>query len=203
MAFSGLIAGLGNPGAEYRNTRHNFGFMAIERLLRESAETKGRLPAKLSGNRDNFELWKADFGEGDTASAEWLLLKPLTFMNGSGEAVLAVSSYYRINSWRILIVHDELDLPPGRMKMKKGGGSAGHKGIQSIEHRLGTADFFRLRLGIGKPEQGRALSHVLEPFAAAELETVEKCLSAALHSMLLFIRTGAAAAQQFCNSFSL
>ncbi|MDR2743803.1 MAG: aminoacyl-tRNA hydrolase [Desulfovibrio sp.] len=201
MAFGGLIAGLGNPGAQYQHTRHNFGFMAIERLLLEAAATKGHPLAKLSGSRDNFELWKAGFGEGD--SAEWLLLKPLTFMNCSGEAVLAVSSYYRVESLRILVVHDELDLPPGRMKMKKNGGHAGHKGVQSVEQRLGTADFFRLRLGIGKPEQGRALSYVLAPFAAAELETVEKCLSAALHSMLLFIRVGAAAAQQFSNSFSL
>ncbi|MDR1490488.1 MAG: aminoacyl-tRNA hydrolase [Desulfovibrio sp.] len=201
MAFGGLIAGLGNPGAQYRYTRHNFGFMAVERLLLEADATKGRPLAKLSGNLDNFELWKADFAAGH--GVEWLLLKPLTFMNCSGEAVLAVSSYYRIESWRILVVHDELDLPPGRMKMKKGGSHAGHKGVQSIEQRLGTADFFRLRLGIGKPEQGRASSYVLEPFRAAETETVEKCLSAALHSMLLFIRAGAAAAQQFCNSFSL
>jgi PTH1 family peptidyl-tRNA hydrolase len=203
MALGGLIAGLGNPGAEYQRTRHNCGFMVLDRLLRECAESEGTQASKISGRKDRFDLWKTSFAGEGALKTEWLLLKPLTFMNGSGEAVQAVSSYYRIETERILIVHDELDLPLGRMKMKRGGGSAGHKGIQSVEQLLGTPDFFRLRLGIGKPEQGAGLSYVLGSFPAGESETMQTCLDAAVDSILLFIRVGAVRAQQFCNSFSL
>ncbi|MDR1946911.1 MAG: aminoacyl-tRNA hydrolase [Desulfovibrio sp.] len=200
MDAGGLIAGLGNPGAEYSRTRHNLGFMVLERLLRERERT-GEVH-RISGRKDVFELWKTRFAGTGGAGGEWLLCKPLTFMNDSGAVLRAVSSYYRIAPENILVVHDELDLPPGRMKMKKGGGSAGHKGVESIAQLLGTPEFFRLRIGIGKAP-GNTLSFVLGRFSEAEAGVLDKCIAAAAESVLIFTRDGAAKAQQFCNSFSV
>jgi PTH1 family peptidyl-tRNA hydrolase len=197
MDIGGLIVGLGNPGAEYCRTRHNLGLMALERL-RADSEKSGVLH-KLSGRKDLFALWKARFAE--TGGKDWLLSEPLTYMNASGEAVRAVSSYYRILPEHILVLHDELDLPPGRMKMKKGGGSAGHKGVESITQCLGTPDFFRLRIGIGKAPYN-TVSYVLGRFSENEAELMEKCIAVAAESALMFTREGAVRAQQFCNSFS-
>ncbi|MDR2124058.1 MAG: aminoacyl-tRNA hydrolase [Desulfovibrio sp.] len=200
MDIGGLIVGLGNPGTEYSRTRHNLGFMVLERLLQD--REKAGVLQKLSGRKNLFALWKARFADADGAAGDRLLCEPLTFMNASGEAVRAVSSYYRILPERILVVHDELDLPPGRMKMKKGGGSAGHKGVESITQCLGTPDFFRLRIGIGKAPHN-TLSFVLGRFSESEAELMDKCIAAATESVLMLTREGAAKAQQFCNSFSL
>lgn len=141
-----LIVGLGNPGAEYEDTRHNAGFWWIDAIAREhgvslSHENKflgisGRL--KHQGN----EAW---------------LLKPMTFMNRSGQSVAALARFYRIPPEQILIVHDELDLPPGTAKLKKGGGHGGHNGLKDIAAHLGSTDFWRLRLGIGHPGDAAAV----------------------------------------------
>jgi PTH1 family peptidyl-tRNA hydrolase len=199
MDTGGLIVGLGNPGAEYSRTRHNLGFMVLERLLLDREKAGGM--CKLSGRKNLFELWKARFDAAGGAGREWLLSLPLTFMNNSGEAVRAVSSYYRIVPENILVVHDELDLPPGRMKMKKGGGSAGHRGVESVMQLLGTPDFFRLRIGIGKAPYD-AVSFVLGRFSGQETDSADKCVAAAAQAVLIFIREGAAEARQFCNSFA-
>jgi PTH1 family peptidyl-tRNA hydrolase len=200
MDIGGLIAGLGNPGAEYSRTRHNLGFTALERLLADREKSGGL--HKLSGRKDLFALWKARFTDAGGADRDWLLSEPLTYMNASGEAVRAVASYYRVVPEHILVVHDELDLPPGRMKMKKGGGSAGHKGVESITQCLGTPDFFRLRIGIGKAPFN-TLSFVLGRFSESEARLMDKCIAAATESVLMFIRDGVVRAQQFCNSFSV
>jgi PTH1 family peptidyl-tRNA hydrolase len=199
MDICGLIVGLGNPGAEYSRTRHNLGFTVLEGLLSDC--DKAGVLHKLSGRKNLFALWKARFEDAGGADKVWLLSEPLTYMNASGEAVRAVSSYYRVAPENILVVHDELDLPPGRMKMKKGGGSAGHKGVESIAQCLGTADFFRLRIGIGKAPYNTR-SFVLGRFAENEAELMDKCIAAAAESVLMFTREGAVKAQQFCNSFS-
>ena len=197
MNLRGLITGLGNPGPEYEHTRHNFGFLLINSLLRE-AEKSGRT-SLLSGKKDNFALWRADFGK---KSGEWLLATPFTFMNRSGDAVQRIAAYYHIEAQNILVLHDELDLPLGRMKLKKGGGNAGHNGLKSIQQMLGTPDFYRLRLGIGKPQGYDSSSYVLGRFSAEEHEPLAETLEAAVRGVLLFCREGEPAAQRFCNGFS-
>lgn len=151
MNISGLIIGLGNPGREYDRTRHNFGFMFIDALLEEAQRNPFARCEQLSGGKKKYDLWRCDIVEGQ---APWLLAKPQTFMNLSGEAVLAIASFYRVKPAAMVVAHDELDLPLGRMRFKMGGGNAGHNGLKSITQCLGTPDFHRLRLGIGKPPAG-------------------------------------------------
>ena len=137
MAVAGLIVGLGNPGKQYESTRHNMGFLFVDELLREAKNV-----SSMSGDKFRCELWKAALpGSPD----QWLIAKPQTFMNLSGECVQPLAAWHRLLPENILVVHDELDIAPGRMKFKKGGGNAGHNGLKSITQRLGTPDFYRLR----------------------------------------------------------
>ncbi|MGB4191432.1 MAG: aminoacyl-tRNA hydrolase [Rickettsiales bacterium] len=134
-----LIVGLGNPGAEYEQTRHNAGFWLLDQLARGELKRETRFQAlaaktRIAGN----EVW---------------LLEPQTFMNRSGQSVGALARFYKINPDEILVVHDELDLPPGAAKIKKGGSSGGHNGLKDITASLGTQDYWRLRLGIGHPRE--------------------------------------------------
>ncbi len=198
MELRGLIAGLGNPGQEYERTRHNFGFLLIEALLAEAK--KGGQVRPLSGKKDNFALWRASFGKN---SGEWLLITPFTFMNRSGDAIQRVAAYYRLEARDLLVLHDELDLPLGRMKLKRGGGNAGHNGLKSIQQMLGSADFCRLRLGIGKPQGYDSAAYVLSRFSADEDKALSETLAAATRGVTLFCREGETAAQRFCNAFSL
>lgn len=205
MEINGIITGLGNPGAEYENTRHNFGFMVID-ALEDLCARSGSLRT-ISSKKDPFILSRGSFS-GPLASpaapeGEWLFLKPMTYMNRSGEAVRQVSSFYRIPADKILVIHDELDLPPGRMKLKKGGGNAGHNGLKSIQQCLGTADFIRLRMGIGKPEHQEVYSYVLSKFPKADSKIIETTIDGATEGILLLLREGETAAQQFCNSFKV
>ena len=141
-----LIVGLGNIGAEYEATRHNAGFWLVDALAREHG-------ASFKNERGfHGAVARVSTPGGAAAGAAWLL-KPSTFMNRSGQAVQALATFYKIVPEEILVVHDELDLPPGGVKMKKGGGHAGHNGLRDIQARLGTADFWRLRLGIGHPRE--------------------------------------------------
>src|SRR5436305_11597955 len=133
-----LVVGLGNPGARYARNRHNIGFVIADAVARRHG---------FSGYRDRF---KGEVAEGTVAGERRLLLKPQTFMNDSGEAVLAAMSFYKIRPDEILVIHDELDLRPGKARVKRGGGSAGHNGLRSIDALVG-ADYWRLRIGIGHP----------------------------------------------------
>lgn len=135
-----LIVGLGNPGTEYSGTRHNMGFDFVDDLAR-AQRAFFNTESKFFG-----EVAKAHFGDSDV----WLL-KPTTYMNLSGNAVQALASYYKIAPEEILVAHDELDIAPGCLKVKQGGGNAGHNGLKDITAKLGTADFWRLRIGIGHP----------------------------------------------------
>lgn len=136
-----LIVGLGNPGAEYEQTRHNAGFWLIDQLARGALKRETRFQALAAKTRiGGNEVW---------------LLEPQTFMNRSGQSVGALARFYKINPDEVLVVHDELDLPPGVAKIKKGGSSGGHNGLKDITAALGTQDYWRLRIGIGHP---RALS---------------------------------------------
>jgi PTH1 family peptidyl-tRNA hydrolase len=198
MELAGLIVGLGNPGEQYRLTRHNYGFMLVEALL-DVAGSRGQ-PRRLSGTKDAFSLWRTDIT--GLRREEWLLAMPLTFMNRSGDAVQRIAAYYHMVPEDILVLHDELDLPLGRMKLKKGGGNAGHNGLKSIQQMLGAPDFYRLRLGVGKAPGHDGASFVLGRFREEEKSARDACLKAAVEGVILFATDGPKKAQQFCNGFS-
>ena len=146
-----LIVGLGNPGADYENTRHNAGFWFVDRLAAEYGQSFS-VESKFFG-----EVCKISLSGGSC----WLL-KPMTFMNRSGQAVSSLASYYKIAVQDILVVHDELDLQPGQVRLKQGGGHAGHNGLRDILAALPSPDFLRLRIGVGHPgTKEKVVSYVL------------------------------------------
>jgi PTH1 family peptidyl-tRNA hydrolase len=162
-----LWVGLGNPGPSHARQRHNIGFMAIEAIAR----------------RHGFGNWRRRFhglmAEGALAGARILALKPLTYMNASGESVQQAAAFYRIPPEQIVVFHDELDLAPGKVRIKRGGSAAGHNGLRSIDRALGTPDYWRVRLGIGHPrEKDRVLGHVLGDFTAEDQEWLGPVLEA-------------------------
>lgn len=201
MQLSGIIVGLGNPGAEYVMTRHNFGFMLVDALLNYAREAQFGALEKISAPRGKFELWKAWLAP--RPALPWLLMKPLTFMNLSGQAVRPVLDYYGIPAEEMIVLHDEMDLPLGRMRFKFGGSSAGHNGIKSLEQELGTQDFYRLRLGIGKRGPDGAIRHVIGRFNKAEGDVAAQVLSAAGEALLSFKEAGFAATQEAVNGFKI
>lgn len=165
-----LIVGLGNPGSEYEHTRHNAGFWLIDGLARQW-NAPLRAEKKFHGetaraNRPEGEIW---------------LLKPDTYMNLSGKAVAALAQFYKIPPAQILVVHDELDIPCGQIRFKLGGGNGGHNGLKDIQAKLGTADFYRLRLGIGHPgDRNLVVGFVLNKPSAAERELVDNSIAKSL-----------------------
>lgn len=168
MALRGLIVGLGNPGTQYEGTRHNTGFMFLDALM---AAMTG-LSAQSS--RFHGKIWKGSF---EGIPGEWLLAKPQTFMNLSGDCVQPLAAWHRIAPASILVIHDELDLEPGRIKFKFGGGNAGHNGLKSISERLGTPDFYRLRIGIGRgPGHDETIGWVLGRPSATDREAIREML---------------------------
>ena len=172
-----LIAGLGNPGPEYTKTRHNAGFWFLDALATMPFKAQTKLRAELCS-------WQHQ-------DQTILLLKPTTFMNHSGQAIAACAKYYKINPKEILVVHDELDLAPGTIRYKLGGGHGGHNGLRDIIGHLGR-DFQRLRLGIGHPGVGRDVSgFVLSQVSKAEQESIDASIAKAL-TELNFIIDGAA-----------
>jgi PTH1 family peptidyl-tRNA hydrolase len=174
-----LLVGLGNPGREYRNTRHNIGFLVIDRLSTDLNILVGRLQNQ------------AMTGLGTDAGKRVLLCKPVTFMNLSGQAIGALLRFYKIPVANLLVIHDEIDLPLGTLRMRGSGGSAGNKGIASIIERLGTEDFSRLRLGVGRPPgQKMAANYVLHPFARDEQETLAYVLERAASAARVFVHEG-------------
>lgn len=199
-----MLIGLGNPGKEYENTRHNFGFMLVDELLRRADGGFSR-PEKLAAKKTH-ELWRVFFAP--PPALPWLLLKPLTYMNNSGQPGAAVAAYYNVEPADILVAHDELDLPLGSMRLKFGGGSAGHKGINSLTQHLGTRDFYRLRLGIGKNDKSQTIGHVLGHFGKEEGRLALEVLDAAARGVIMFDANkalgekGFAATQEFINGFS-
>ncbi|MBN1546111.1 MAG: aminoacyl-tRNA hydrolase [Syntrophaceae bacterium] len=166
-----LIVGLGNPGPRYQNSRHNFGFLVIDKL------------AGLYGidlDRRDFE---AHWGKGKIEGIPVLLAKPQTFMNLSGSAVRNLAGFFRVELSDVVIVHDDLDLPFATVRLKEGGGHGGHRGLMSVEDHFGDPGFTRIRLGIGRPgEQMTAEHYVLQPFPKEDeqvlAETVERACGA-------------------------
>jgi peptidyl-tRNA hydrolase, PTH1 family len=171
-----LIVGLGNPGARYARNRHNVGFMAAEAIARRYG-----FPAFRS-------RFKGELSEGVIAGERRLLLRPQTFMNVSGESVLAAMSFYKIPPGEIAVIHDELDLRPGKLRVKRGGGSAGHNGLRSIDSMIGS-DYWRVRIGIGHPGIKELVHpYVLQNFTQEEMQDwVEKLVDAVAETMPLLL----------------
>lgn len=160
-----LLVGVGNPGDKYEATRHNAGFWWIDQLA-TSSNSKLALDAKMFGHVAKLN-----------PHADTWLLKPTTFMNASGKAVAALANYYKILPAQILVIHDELDLPPDTVKLKKGGGHGGHNGLKDIAAALGTVDFWRLRLGIGHPgDRNEVINFVLKAPLRDEQTAIELCI---------------------------
>ena len=162
-----LWTGLGNPEPGMARQRHNIGFMAIEAIARRHGFTPWR------------KRFKGEVAEGTIAGVRVLALKPLTYMNASGESVQAAAAFFKIPPAGITALHDELDLAPGRIKVKFGGGAAGHNGLRSMDRQLGTQDYWRVRLGIGHPgSKERVTGHVLGDFAKVDQPWLEALLDA-------------------------
>jgi PTH1 family peptidyl-tRNA hydrolase len=170
-----LIVGLGNPGARYERNRHNIGFMAVDGIVR----------------RHSFQPFRAKFqgeiAEGTVGGERVLALKPQTFMNLSGESVGAAARFYKITPEDVIVLHDELDLKPGKVRVKKGGGAAGHNGLRSIDALFGN-DTWRVRIGIGHPGVKELVhAYVLQNFQPDEIEWVPKVVDAIAEAMPLLV----------------
>jgi peptidyl-tRNA hydrolase, PTH1 family len=171
-----LLAGLGNPGSRYARNRHNIGFMALDAIARRHG---------APGLRRRF---KGEFGEASIGGKRVLLLKPQTFMNASGESVGEAARFFKILPSEVVVIHDEIDLRPGKLRVKRGGGSAGHNGLRSIDALLGQ-DYWRVRIGVGHPGVKELVQpYVLQNFSAAELEDwVEPLLEAVAETVPLLV----------------
>ena len=174
-----LIAGLGNPGAEYRQNRHNIGFMVVDTLAEVS-----RIPLR----RVEF---RAVVGKGSLDDTRLILAKPQTYMNASGQSVSPLMHFYKIPESNLLVVHDDLDLPFGTLRLRPSGGTGGQRGMESIVNQLGTRDFARLRMGIGRPP-GRMdpKDYVLHDFDLDQQEMLPEILQTAVGAIRRFIEDG-------------
>ncbi|MFV0308560.1 MAG: aminoacyl-tRNA hydrolase [Desertimonas sp.] len=192
--FDWLIVGLGNPGKEYARTRHNVGQDVVEELARRRGDT-------LKGGRDNALVAESRV-PGPAGDERVVLAFPLTFMNDSGRAVRALARRYGIEEpERIVVVHDELDLPPATVRVKVGGGLAGHNGLRSITQHLGTQDYLRVRIGVGKPPGGkdRGADHVLSRLPARQRELFDVAIGEAADAAEMIVVDGADAAMRAVN----
>ena len=172
-----LIVGLGNPDAEYLRTRHNAGFWFVEELARKYG-ARFRHEAKHQGDLARIRIGDADI---------WLL-KPMTYMNRSGGPTRSVATFYKAPVEEILVAHDELDFPPGVVKLKQGGGAAGNNGIKDIIATMGP-DFWRLRLGVGKPPT-TGIDHVLSRPTAAEEREIRECIAESIEAVPVILEQG-------------
>lgn len=183
-----IIAGLGNPGQQYRNTRHNVGFILLDYLAE-----KHKLiltPSKWQALTVKTLIWNVPV----------LLLKPETFMNSSGNAVAAAAHYYHLPPEKILVVHDDLDIEFSRLKLVAGGGDGGHKGIKSIIEHLGTKDFPRLKIGIGRPKLPiPPEKYVLGKFDPEEKQIIAQKMAGAAEGIRVFLQAGISAAMSILN----
>jgi PTH1 family peptidyl-tRNA hydrolase len=185
-----IICGLGNPGREYERHRHNIGFQVVELLA-------ARWKAPFNGNKFEAEISHASFG-----SHKVLLLKPQTFMNLSGQSLAGAARFYKVPVEDVLVVHDELDLPFGRLQLKAGGGSGGHNGLKSIAESWGEQDYARLRFGVGRPPApgpDRVVGHVLSSFSSEEQPLLPPVIVRAAEACEAWTREGTAKAMNAVN----
>lgn len=189
-----LIAGLGNPGNKYENTRHNIGFQVVDAL------------ADTLGVSFDAGKWEAFFCRVQVANKRVYLLKPQTYMNLSGKSLARFADFYKIPTDHILVLHDDLDMHPGRLKLVTTGGPGGHNGIKSIIQCLGSKKFFRLKIGIGRPGQNDIHPEipverfVLAPFSCEEQKIMDGRMAVLLEGILLFVEFGAQKAMNLLNS---
>ena len=189
-----LIAGLGNPGPNYENTRHNVGFQVIDGI------------ARCHGLSPDHNKWDSLYCRASLWGARIYLVKPQTFMNLSGKAVARFADFFKISPSHILVIHDDLDMHPGRVKLVSTGGPGGHNGIRSLIQSLGTKDFFRLKYGIGRPGQNDVHAaipvekFVLTSFAASEQELLDERMSVLVEGVETFVVSGAQQAMNILNA---
>lgn len=186
-----LLVGLGNYGAEYAATRHNIGFMVAQQVAGRAG-----IALKKKG-------YQGIYGVGAVATRQTTIILPQTYMNRSGACVQAASCALKIDPTDLVVIYDDLDLPFGRLKICKDGGHGGHNGIRDVINVLGRRDFVRLRIGIGKPEQGDVTHHVLGAFSSIERSRLPALLDAAAAAAELIIHGGADAAMNKFNGFTL
>jgi len=182
-----LVAGLGNPGREYERTRHNVGWLVVDELARRHG---GSWRSKFSGS----------LAEVRVDGSKLALLKPETYMNESGRSAAAAARFFKVPAESLLVVHDDVDLEPGRLQARRGGGLAGHNGLRSLGQHLGTQDFLRLRIGVGRPGRGDprpVKDWVLSPFAPDE--DADALVARAADAAETIVRDGLEAAQQHFN----
>lgn len=183
-----LVVGLGNPGREYRDTRHNIGFMVIDQLCKEMGVSMTRVQSR------------ALVAVGKLEGQKVILAKPQTFMNLSGQAVGGLMRFYKTPLDQVMVAHDDLDLPLGTLRLRPGGGSAGQKGMESIIRHLSTQNFARLRMGIDRPPgQMEPAAYVLQHFTRAEQDVVGLVLDRAVAAVRTFVREGLDAAMNQYN----
>jgi PTH1 family peptidyl-tRNA hydrolase len=188
-----LIVGLGNPGPQYANTRHNCGFMVVDRL----AERWG-IPLALE------KQFQGSYGEGFALGGKRRLLKPATYMNRSGKAVRAVLDWYKLDPRSVLVVYDDADLPLGRLRLRGSGSAGGHNGMKSVIQHLGSEAFPRLRLGVGRPKGNQDMvGHVLGRFEPTEQAVLERVLRAAVEAVECCLQEGLRAAMNRFNPLDL
>lgn len=183
-----LLVGLGNPGSQYQRTRHNIGFMALDLL-------GAHLRLDFTSSK-----WQAITAKGVWDDKKIMLVKPQTFMNLSGDPVSAITNYFNIDMAKIIVIHDDLDLPCGQLKLAINRGPGGHNGLRSLNARLGSIAYSRLRFGIGRPTPHMPVDrYVLSKFSAAEEDVVSSALDTSLHALHLFITVGITQAMQEIN----
>jgi len=171
-----LISFLGNPGKQYELTRHNLPWLLADKLT-EGSSLQWR--EKFKGLYANFEY----------SGSSVYLHKPLTFMNKSGQSVTAIKSFYKLTCDELLIVHDDVEMKPGDTGVKFGGGLAGHNGLRSVAAAIGTRDFYRLRIGVGRPDKGSVASFVLKKMTANEIDALQPALNEAVTLIADLIQT--------------
>jgi peptidyl-tRNA hydrolase, PTH1 family len=189
-----LLVGLGNPGPKYAQNRHNIGFMVIDEIA----------------SRSRSEAWRSKFGgelaSGDVAGAKAVLLKPQEYMNVSGQSVQRTAAFYQVEPKQVIVAHDEIDLPLGTKRVKVGGGHGGHNGLRSIIQELGSQEFLRVRVGVGRPgpagKGSNVAGFVLEDFAKSERTEVEIVIKEAADALEDIIKKGALAAMNKWNGSS-
>lgn len=174
-----MIVGLGNPGAKYDGTKHNVGFDVIDAL------------AKAEGIVIDRQKFQADYGIWHYQGEKFILLKPYTYMNLSGEAILPMMSYFGIGLDDILVVYDDLDLAVGQVRLRQKGSAGGHNGLKNIIHLLGSQEFNRIRIGIGRPAPGwKVVDHVLAPFNKEDRLLIDQAINRSVDAIIDWVNTG-------------
>ena len=186
-----LLVGLGNPGTKYQGTRHNAGFMVLDALSR------------LTGIPVTKKTFSGLYGEGAWQGERLLLLKPQTFMNLSGRAAAEALRFHKLSLRELIVIHDDLDLPFGQLKLKEGGGHAGHNGLRSLIQELSGNDFLRIRVGIGRPVRGECADYVLSPFSREEAALLPRLMDGVVDCLDLLLREGAGKAMTQYNNRDL